>query len=122
MLDTAERLWICDLVADRPSAPNVVAVRPTNISQRARIFNGLGIQTLLCGAVSRPLHNLLVNSGIVVRPWLTGAVEEVLAAYSEGRLGGERFLLPGYRHRRQRDCLVGNRGGAGKGRKNREPL
>jgi predicted Fe-Mo cluster-binding NifX family protein len=109
VLDTAERLWICDIGAEPQRAAHIVNLQPADIRQRMQFIRGLGIHTLLCGAISRQLHNLLLGAGIEVRPWLTGDVEDIAAAYSEGRLTGDRFLLPGWRQRRQRGRFGRNR-------------
>ena len=124
VLDTAERLWVCDLGAGHEATPRIVQLQAADLRQRVQFIRNLGIQTLLCGAVSRPLHGLLLNAGIVVRPWLTGTAEDVIAAYSEGRLEMDCFLLPGCKGRRQRGRFMRNRRGRGRGRafKNKEPL
>jgi predicted Fe-Mo cluster-binding NifX family protein len=124
VLDTAERLWISDLGGEPGVSPRIVQLPPAELRQRAQSIRNLGIHTLLCGAVSRPLYGLLLNAGIVVRPWLSGVVEEVLAAYAEDRLETDYFLLPGCRGRRQRGRFMRNRRGRERGRgfKNWEPL
>lgn len=122
VLDTAARLWVCDISSHSQGAANMVEVGPADIRQRAQLIRNLGVHTLLCGALSRQLHNLLVSTGVVVRPWLTGSVEDVLAAYTEGRLNADSFLLPGCRRRRQRGRSMGNPGRRGKRHRNKEPL
>jgi predicted Fe-Mo cluster-binding NifX family protein len=122
VLDTAERLWVCDLDAGPEFAAQVVAVQPVDIGQRTQLIRDLGIHTLLCGAVSRQLHHLLLRAGVAVMPWLSGTVEDIATAYSEGRLTGDRFLLPGCRQRRRRGRSMGGRGGRGRRRQNKEPL
>jgi predicted Fe-Mo cluster-binding NifX family protein len=122
VLDTAERLWIYDLGSGQESPPPIVEIPPTDIRQRTQFIRDLGIRTLLCGAVSRPLYSLLLGARIAVWPWLTGTAEEVLAAYSDGCLDSDRFQLPGCRRRRQRGHFMRDRSRRGKGRRNREPL
>ncbi len=122
VLDTAERLWICDIGSGPEQAAHIVEVRPADIRQRTQFIRSLGIHTLLCGAISRQLHNLLLGAGIAVRPWLQGTVHDIALAYSEGRLTGDSFLLPGCRQRRQRGRFMGNRGRRGKRQRNKEPL
>lgn len=116
VLDAAERLWICDLDGGGAGSQRVVEFRAQEIGQRTEELRSLGIGTLLCGALSRPLHNLLLSAGIAVIPWLTGAVDEVLAAYSNGRLDLDRFRLPGCRRRRMRGCSMRATGVKRKGR------
>jgi len=122
VLDTAERLWVQDLDDGSQTPADIVDFRHPDLRHRMQFIRGLGIQTLLCGAVSRQLHNLLLEAGIAVRPWLTGDVEDIAAAYSEGRLTGNRFLLPGCRKRRRRGRSTNYRRKHSKNTKNREPL
>ena len=122
VLDTATRLWVCDIEAGVPQAAQTVEIRPTDMRQRTQFICNLGVHTLLCGAISRPLHSLLLIAGIAVRPCLTGAVEDVAQAYTEGCLTDDRFLLPGCRRQRRRGCSMGMRGRGCRRRKNKEQL
>ena len=62
---------------------------------RARRLEFLGVKVLICGAISRSLTDHLANSGIDIVPFVSGTVEEVLAAYFAGQLEFARFLMPG---------------------------
>jgi predicted Fe-Mo cluster-binding NifX family protein len=63
---------------------------------RARRLWHLGVQTLICGALSHPLMTLLSNYGITVIPYVCGHVDEVLRAYMKGGLSQPYFRLPGW--------------------------
>lgn len=78
--------------------------------ERARRLAELGVNVLVCGAISWPLEALLAKSGIEVIPLVCGEVEEVVRAFGEGTLEDERFAMPGCcRKRRQvrRRCRGG---------------
>jgi len=62
---------------------------------RARKLLDLGVETLICGGISRQLAAMLYGSGITVLPWMSGFVEDVLQAYLGGKLPDQRFLMPG---------------------------
>ncbi len=102
VLDTAGKLWIFDLNEKGESEPRIVEIPSLDFRRRVDFFESQNINTLICGAISRPLYNLLINLGIAVRPWLTGTVEDVLAAYKDGKLDLDYFRLPGCRRQRQR--------------------
>jgi len=119
VLDTAERLLICEVGAGEKLSPRTVEMPTDDIRDRSVLMQRLGINTVLCGAVSRPLHDLLIRAGMAVRPWLTGVVEDVLAAYAEGQPDLDRFRLPGCGRRQRRGRSMRSRG-RGKGRRNRE--
>ncbi len=64
---------------------------------RARIaaLRQLGVDTLICGAISRPLASWASVCGIRLFPYVTGVVDDVIGAFGNGQLGSERFVLPG---------------------------
>jgi predicted Fe-Mo cluster-binding NifX family protein len=62
---------------------------------RARRLESLGVKVLICGAISRSLAEHLASVGIDVIPFVSGTVEEVLAAYLAGEVESAQFLMPG---------------------------
>jgi predicted Fe-Mo cluster-binding NifX family protein len=62
---------------------------------RARRLEALGTTVLICGAISRSLAERVASGGIEIIPFVSGPVDEVLAAYLAGELNSARFLLPG---------------------------
>lgn len=62
---------------------------------RARRLESLGAGVLICGAISRSLTEHVVSAGIDVIPFVSGTVEEILAAYLTGELDSAQFLMPG---------------------------
>jgi predicted Fe-Mo cluster-binding NifX family protein len=61
----------------------------------ARSVAELGVEALLCGAVSEGLRRALESEGIRVVSDLCGEVETVLRAFARGRLHREDFAMPG---------------------------
>jgi len=55
----------------------------------------LGIDTLICGAISRVSASWASACGIRLFPYVTGSVDEVIEAFKNEQLGSERFVLPG---------------------------
>ena len=62
---------------------------------RAGILSRLGVDVLICGAISRPLATAVEGYGIEIISFVSGIVDEVLDAYLTGQLAEARFLLPG---------------------------
>lgn len=62
----------------------------------------MGIDVLVCGAISRPVHSMVASYGIQVIPFITGEVQEVIKAWIEGRLEQKAFMMPGCRGRGMR--------------------
>ena len=57
---------------------------------RARELSELGVDVLLCGAVSLTLEKALIGAGIRVLGFLAGELESVIAAFLDGQLGDGR--------------------------------
>lgn len=84
-------------------------------ARRARRLDELGVNVLVCGAISRPLAVLLEISGVAIIPWRAGPVEAVLDAYLKGRLLEPRWRMPGCAGSRKRRRRSFARFGAGPG-------
>ena len=55
----------------------------------------LGVSTLICGAVSRPLHAMIIASGISVISFVAGDLRKVIKAWFDGNLESVKFAMPG---------------------------
>jgi len=71
----------------------------------------LGVGTLVCGAISRPLHDVVASQGIRVIPFVTGDLDKVVRAWLNGGLVGDAFAMPGCcrRHRHRFHGMRGRR-------------
>ncbi len=103
VFDVAEQLVLVELEGPRELGRREVALPEQRLDVRARRLAELGVNTLICGAISRPLQALIEAQQIAVIPRVCGEVDEVLAAYGEGRLD-ERFAMPGCCRRMRRRC------------------
>ncbi len=71
----------------------------------------LQIDVLVCGAISRPVRQMIADSGIKIHSFISGEVNEVLEALFTGTLEEKPFLMPG--------CGIGrNRNGCRRGAEN----
>jgi len=55
----------------------------------------LGVSTLVCGAISRPLHAMVIASGIRVISFVAGDLRKVIKAWLDGNLDSGKFAMPG---------------------------
>jgi predicted Fe-Mo cluster-binding NifX family protein len=65
----------------------------------------LGIDVLLCGAISCGIEDQIHDQGICLVAWLAGDVPAILKAYREGRVMDPGYAMPGTlicRQRRQK--------------------
>jgi predicted Fe-Mo cluster-binding NifX family protein len=81
-----------DEVKNRSFMPFETGIFPEKVNQ----FEALGVEVLLCGAISRPLERMIRASGVKVIPCLRGSIEEIIRAYLDGGLSDPRFTLPGF--------------------------
>ncbi len=65
--------------------------------QKALRLRELGVEILVCGAISRPLQAMIASSGIRVIPFVSGDLAEVIEAWTAGKLPASRFFMPGCR-------------------------
>jgi predicted Fe-Mo cluster-binding NifX family protein len=86
---------------------------PTPSSKLERL-RALGVETLICGAVSEPLRRELTAGGIQVVGFVAGEVEEVVASFLAGTLPSPALSMPGCRgwRRRHRGRRGRERGGS----------
>ena len=75
----------------------------------------LGVATLVCGAISRSLHDMVVSNGIQVIPFVAGKLDDVIQAWLDDKLENDCFAMPGCCGRRR-----GNRQGTGSGNGGKE--
>jgi predicted Fe-Mo cluster-binding NifX family protein len=62
---------------------------------RARHISGLGVDVLICGAVSSILEIALISAGVQVISCKCGAINDVVDAYKNNKLKDSLFLMPG---------------------------
>jgi len=102
LFDTAQRVLIVELDGEQEVARTEEQIGDVALPQKAGRLTELGARVLICGAISRPLAEMLSAAGIEVVPFITGEVEEVLKAYVGGGLPAPQFLMPGCCGRRFR--------------------
>lgn len=102
VFDGATRVMFCDL--EGTSAVNRIeeALEPGPPWRRVERIAAAGAEVLICGAISRPLADMVLAAGIRLHPFVSGEVDEVLRAFASGRLDGPTFAMPGCRRRRHR--------------------
>jgi predicted Fe-Mo cluster-binding NifX family protein len=101
VFDTARHLHLVD------SKPGKIVSEKQELSsdslptQKARNLVDLGIETLVCGAISKPMLMLIRSYGIRVHPFIAGDLQEVVQAWLSGRIGSDAFAMPGCCRRRR---------------------
>jgi len=107
VFDVSDRLLLIDIEDGRELKREDNLLNCSGPFERAREVYRLGVQVLLCGAVSRPLETALISSGVRVIGFICGGLEDVLNAYIKGRLADKCFHMPGYGEKRTKKALPG---------------
>ena len=68
-------------------------------AQKAMQLKELGVSQLVCGAISRPMQDMIATYGIEVHSFVSGLLREVIEAFLDGSLQELRFSMPGCRRR-----------------------
>ncbi len=96
VFDFSHSLLLVDIQNGRETNRSEISLAAESVPQRASRLKSLGVDVLICGAISRPLMYMLKGSGIEVLPYVKGRVDELLQAYMTGQLGQQQFILPGF--------------------------
>jgi predicted Fe-Mo cluster-binding NifX family protein len=99
-MDHAGRCYVFTVV-DGVLTDRQDVVLQAGLSGRARQLVELGVDQLICGALSCRLMDLLDAGGVAVTANICGDVEQVLQAFIEKRLTDDQFLMPGCCGRRR---------------------
>jgi predicted Fe-Mo cluster-binding NifX family protein len=102
VFDVAGSLLLVDIANGQEQDRQHVRLNTHGLQARGRSLAELGADVLICGAISWPLEMALSAAGVEVIPQTCGDVEDVLAAFLNGRLDENAFLMPGCCGRRRR--------------------
>jgi predicted Fe-Mo cluster-binding NifX family protein len=119
VFDAAGHLLVVEAEGGMEVDRREVPLEDGPLPSRARRLSELGVDVLICGAISRTLVDLLEDAGIKVVPWISGEPDPVLAAYLEGGLPDSGFTMPGCRGTRERRRSGHRGGGTRRGRGHR---
>jgi len=116
VFDVARQVLLVDIEKGKEVSRREEALPGTNPWAQAERLATLGVDVLICGAISQTMAAILASKGIGVMPFIAGAVEEVLAGWLTGMVPNSAMIMPGCCGRRMRWChgVVGpGRGGRG---------
>ena len=96
VLDTASRLLVVEVKAGGDMSRFEVYLDERDLSKRSLRIMGLGVDTVICGAVTRHFSDMLKALGIDIVTGISGQPDDVLHACFEGRLAHSKYLMPGW--------------------------
>lgn len=98
VFDTASRLLVIVIEGEKEVSRFETYFDEQALISRCAKIRILGIDVLICGAISRNFLDMLKSCGIRVIPWVCGPVEQVLDAFAgapDGIYLEANFLMPG---------------------------
>jgi predicted Fe-Mo cluster-binding NifX family protein len=102
VFDTAVTVLFVDVDGRCPIVQVAVDLPDGPVQRRVTRLTENGVDVLICGAISRPLREMLEAAGVTVKPFLLGSVDDLIRAFVEGRLSEPRYTMPGCCNGRQR--------------------
>lgn len=94
-LDFAGSLLVVEAERGKELARKLVKLRNEAVESRAKRIADLAVDVVICGAVSKRLGEAVLRQGIQLIPYVSGPVDNVLAASLCGLLAKPCFLQPG---------------------------
>lgn len=109
VFDVARQVLMFEVEDGRVITRHVELLPGTEPEAQAGRIAALAPQTLICGALSQPMEDLLAATPIRVISFTAGDVEQVLGAWLLGTLPNPALSMPGCCGRRR--CHGGRNGG-----------
>ena len=101
LFDVSRHFLLMKVEARRMSARREVCLEDLDPWEKVPRLAELGVETLICGAMSRPLQHQAAAAGIRVIPFVAGGVEGVLNAWLHECLDADDYRMPGCGMRRR---------------------
>jgi predicted Fe-Mo cluster-binding NifX family protein len=95
VFDVARTIRVLSIEPDRKPKQTRVELGTPFPDRRAELLSELGIDTLVCGAVSRPLLEKIAALDIRVFSFVSGNLDEVIEAWMQNRLDKDDYRMPG---------------------------
>ena len=96
VLDSATRLLLVEVEDNGELSRSEIHLDEMDMPMKCRKIQDLGVDVLICGAVTRQLSDRLKASGINIVPGISGRLDDVLHACFHGNLARSEYLMPGW--------------------------
>lgn len=102
VFDVARSIHLVEIEGKRIVNQKKVGLAGDWANLKAVSLAKLGVDTLVCGAISKPLQAMISAYGIEVIPFVAGNLQEVIHAWVCGMLAGsDSYAMPGCRRARR---------------------
>ena len=109
VFDVAGTVIVREVADGKLTSDETVSISVDDAHEKINTLLNNGVSDIVCGALSMRFQVFIEDKGIKVFPFISGDIDEVCAAFVEGRLDSS-FSMPGCGKRN------GQGGGRGRGR------
>lgn len=102
VFDTANLISIIEAYAEEAICVETIHLSDDTYVRKAHCLAELGVESLVCGAISILLHQIILAYDIRVIAFVAGEVEEIIDAWRADLLWKEIYTMPGCRNRSRR--------------------
>jgi predicted Fe-Mo cluster-binding NifX family protein len=104
VFDTARYVLVLELVDNRTISNRQEFLLEEQPLHKILQLQNMGVEVLVCGAVSRPVCEMIIDQGIKVFSFVAGELQMIVQAWLQGEIEHEKFAMPGCRGRRRMRC------------------
>jgi predicted Fe-Mo cluster-binding NifX family protein len=97
VFDVSRQVLVVTVDGDRITGRRIEKMNNDDPFQKVALLTGMNIKTLICGAVSAHLHELMTAHGIQTLAFIAGEVDDVVGAFLKGDLPNPALCMPGCR-------------------------
>jgi predicted Fe-Mo cluster-binding NifX family protein len=98
VFDVAKRLLVAEIEDDQELTVSQRFIADVRPEYRGKYLSEIGVDVLICGAISRTMETLITAAGVNLIAQVTGTIEQVLLALKSGQLAESEFVAPGCAH------------------------
>jgi predicted Fe-Mo cluster-binding NifX family protein len=101
VFDEASWILVADISNGRVECRQKEELFAHKSYERAQLLLKLGVDLLICGMISQPQQAALDSVGIQIIPHVCGPLDEVIAAFLDGRIESGAMMMPGCQRRKR---------------------
>jgi predicted Fe-Mo cluster-binding NifX family protein len=95
VFDTARQVTFFEVADHHAKTAGEMQLGDEDPARRIQRLKDMGVDAIICGAISQPVAASVQVAGIRLIPFVAGPVVDVLKAYLEGTLTAPAFRMPG---------------------------
>ncbi len=107
VFDTAQRLMVVTVEDGDEINRREWVLKENDFWDRVKQLQELGVEILLCGAISQSLENAIQTQGIQVISQVCGFADEILQAFLTDQIFHPQYQMPGCCGKRNHRCRHG---------------